>query len=294
MNKPITTIATILIAGLFAQYATAESIPDWIRNNALWWSEGQISQSDFVSGLQYLIQEGILKVPPTQTSESTSDSVPDWVKNTASWWSEGQVTDTEFVTSIQYLMKIGLISVQQSEPVSNTSMDKPTQVDGSLQAELEACEEIIKAYDRLKCEDAVELKITLAEYKATAEIYQVGPITFYYPGAEVDVMQSGQANLNIKVLAENTGSNDNVVLSCTGPAICNYDVSNGDKVFKYSSTDFTSGQIALKPSDAREINLFFGPNIGYGGTTFEYDSSKDYYLRINEPWGQTDIPLNLK
>ncbi|MFB5631685.1 MAG: peptidase, partial [Nitrosopumilaceae archaeon] len=105
---------------------------------------------------------------------------------------------------------------------------------------------------------------------------------------------SGQANLNIKILAENTGSNDNVVLMCTGPAICNYDVWNGEKAFKYSSTDFTSGQIALKPGDSKEINLFFGPNIGYGGTKFEYDSTKDYYFRISEPWGSEKIPLNLK
>jgi len=24
--------------------------------------------------------------------------------------------------------------------------------------------------------------------------------------------------------------------------------------------------------------MLFGPNIGYGGTTFEYDSSKEYFL----------------
>jgi hypothetical protein len=291
MTKMIPAIATILFAILFTQHATAEAIPDWIRNNALWWSEGAISQSDFVSGLQFLIQENILQVSPTQISDAKSDQVPEWVKNTAAWWAEGQVSDTEFVNSVQYLMKIGLITVKTE---SDTSMTQSSQVDGNLQAELEACQDITKAYDRLRCEDAVKLKIKVADYKANAEIYTVGPIIFYYSGAELEMAQSGQANLYIKVLAENTGSNDNVVLMCTGPAICNYDISNGDKVFKYSSTDFTSGQIALKPGDAREINLFFGPNIGYGGTTFEYDSSKDYYLRINEPWGKTDIPLNLK
>ena len=47
MTKSIPTIAAILMAGIFAQYATAESIPDWIRNNALWWSEGAIPKRDF-------------------------------------------------------------------------------------------------------------------------------------------------------------------------------------------------------------------------------------------------------
>ena len=294
MNKPIATIAAILMAGLFAQYATAESIPDWIRNNAIWWSEGAISQADFVSGLQFLIQKNILQVPATQVSQNTSEQVPEWVKNNAAWWGEGKVTDTEFVNSVQYLMKIGLITVQTSEPVSNVSMDKANSASNSLQAELDACQEITKAYDRLRCEDAVELKMKIVEYKANSEIYQVGPITFYYPGTEVEVMDSGQANMNLKILAKNTGSDNNVILMCSGPSVCNYDVSNGDKTFKYSSTTFTSGQIAIKPGDAREIEIFFGPNIGYGGTTFEYDSEKDYYLRIFEPWGKTEIPLNLK
>jgi hypothetical protein len=294
MKATITTIAAILIPSLFAQYAVAESIPEWIRNNAAWWSEGSISQADFVTGLEFLIQENILQVPATQVIDNKSDKVPDWVKNNAAWWAEGTITDSEFVNSIQYLMKVGLISVKSSEPVSNVSNEKPTQADSSLQEELDACSKITKAYDRFKCEDTVKLKIKLAEYKENSETYEVGPITFYYPGSEVEVMSSGQANLNIKILAENTRSNDNVVLMCTGPSVCNYDVWNGDKAFKYSSTDFTSGQIAIKPGEVREINLFFGPNIGYGGTTFEYDSTKDYYLRIFEPWGKTDIPLNLK
>jgi len=99
--------------------------------------------------------------------------------------------------------------------------------------------------------------------------------------------------LTVKILAVNTDSNSNVSLMCSGPAVCNYDVTNGDKVFKYSSTDFTSGNITLKPDQAREFEIFFGPNIGYGGTTFKYDSSKEYFFRINESFGSASIPLNL-
>jgi hypothetical protein len=294
MRKSIPAIAAILMAGLFTQYATAEAIPNWIKNNALWWSEGAISESDFVLGLQHLISIGVLKVPQTSVSAEQSDKVPEWVKNNAAWWADGTIDDASFLNGIQHLIKIGVISVSTTDKMPETSSTQMGSQENGLQAELDACQKITKAYDRLRCEDAVDLKIKIVEYKANSETYQVGPITFYYPGSELEISQSGQANLYIKILAVNTGSNDNVVLMCTGPAICNYDVSNGDKTFKYSSTDFTSGQIALKPGDAREINLFFGPNIGYGGTTFEYDSAKDYYLRISEPWGSQNIPLNLK
>ena len=37
-------------------------IPQWIRDNAKWWSEGLITDQDYINGLQYLIQQGIIKV----------------------------------------------------------------------------------------------------------------------------------------------------------------------------------------------------------------------------------------
>ena len=40
---------------------TAE-IPSWIKSNAGWWSDGQIDDSSFVEGIQYLIREGFMKI----------------------------------------------------------------------------------------------------------------------------------------------------------------------------------------------------------------------------------------
>jgi len=42
---------------------TAEtSIPGWIKNNAGWWADEQIDDNAFVSGLQWLISNGIMKI----------------------------------------------------------------------------------------------------------------------------------------------------------------------------------------------------------------------------------------
>ena len=38
------------------------SIPAWIKNNAGWWADGQIDDSSFVSGLQWLISNGIMTI----------------------------------------------------------------------------------------------------------------------------------------------------------------------------------------------------------------------------------------
>ena len=40
----------------------SDVIPDWIKNNAGWWSNGLIPDEAFVSGLQWLISNGIMKI----------------------------------------------------------------------------------------------------------------------------------------------------------------------------------------------------------------------------------------
>ena len=88
------------------------AIPGWIKNNAEWWASDQIPDSAFLQGIQFLIKEGIMVIPPTVASESSgSQEVPGWIKNNASWWAEGQIDDNTFVSGIQHLVKIGIIKV---------------------------------------------------------------------------------------------------------------------------------------------------------------------------------------
>jgi len=60
--------------------AEAAGVPAWVKNNAGWWADGTIADSDFITGIQYLIEEGIITIPSTTRSASTSDAIPDWVK----------------------------------------------------------------------------------------------------------------------------------------------------------------------------------------------------------------------
>ena len=87
-------------------------VPDWIKNNAGWWADGQIPDSAFLQGIQYLIKEEIMIIPPTaQETDSGSSEVPDWIKNNARWWADGQIPDSAFVKGIQYLIKEGIIDI---------------------------------------------------------------------------------------------------------------------------------------------------------------------------------------
>ena len=117
-------VGMILIPNLSAQEVT---IPSWIKNNAGWWATDQIDDSAFLQGIQYLIQEGIMTIPPTETSESSDDSdaipdaeqraqafdqrVPAWIKNNAGWWATDQIDDSAFLQGIQYLVQKGIIVV---------------------------------------------------------------------------------------------------------------------------------------------------------------------------------------
>jgi hypothetical protein len=88
-------------------------IPDWVRGNAEWWAQGAIGDSDFVSGIQYLIKEGIMTIPETATPASGGDSkeIPSWIKNNADWWAQGLISDDDFVKGIQFLVENGIMEV---------------------------------------------------------------------------------------------------------------------------------------------------------------------------------------
>ena len=50
-NLPKSTVAT-----------TDNAIPDWIRQNVGWWGNGLISDEEFVSGIKYLVEHGIITI----------------------------------------------------------------------------------------------------------------------------------------------------------------------------------------------------------------------------------------
>jgi len=88
------------------------AVPEWIKSNAEWWSRGQISDNEFISGLEFMIENDIIIIPNLpESEESNSQDVPDWVRNNANWWSLDQISEDEFVNGIKYLIEKGIISL---------------------------------------------------------------------------------------------------------------------------------------------------------------------------------------
>jgi hypothetical protein len=106
IESPITTYEEPVIENL--QSAT---IPIWIKNNAAWWSEQQIDDSDFVAGIEYLITNGIITVPGVEVGATTTSEIPDWIKNNAGWWADSLITDEDFTEAMQWLVANGVIQI---------------------------------------------------------------------------------------------------------------------------------------------------------------------------------------
>ena len=90
------------------------TIPDWIKIHARWWADGQINDSAYLLGIEYLVKEGIIVMPQTGDYDSdflSPQAVPAWIKNNAEWWASGQIDDITYVSGIQYLVNVGIIKV---------------------------------------------------------------------------------------------------------------------------------------------------------------------------------------
>ncbi len=89
------------------------SVPAWIKNNALWWANGKINDGEFISGLQFLIENDIIRISNLPESDITAKEVPDWVRNNANWWAHDKISEKEFVNGIKYLISNGIIIVNR-------------------------------------------------------------------------------------------------------------------------------------------------------------------------------------
>jgi uncharacterized protein len=68
-NAPITNL---VFSTASAQQQYANSIPNWIKNTAKWWSGGQTNDTDFLNAIQYLIDQNILHT--SKSSQTTNQN----------------------------------------------------------------------------------------------------------------------------------------------------------------------------------------------------------------------------
>lgn len=86
-------------------------IPQWIKTNANWWSTDQIPDSEFLEGINFLFEKGIVVVPSNELTAKSNWKLPVWIKTTAGWWSEDKISDDDFLSMIENLVKRKIITI---------------------------------------------------------------------------------------------------------------------------------------------------------------------------------------
>lgn len=86
-------------------------IPQWIKTNANWWSTDQISDLEFLEGIDFLFEKGIATVPSKQITVQSNWKLSPWIKSAAGWWSEDKISDDDFLNMIENLVKRKIIII---------------------------------------------------------------------------------------------------------------------------------------------------------------------------------------
>jgi hypothetical protein len=86
-------------------------IPQWIKTNANWWVTNQISDSEFLEGIDFLFEKQIVSVPERDVISESQWNIPSWVKSSAGWWNEEKISDDDFLNIIENLVKRKIIVI---------------------------------------------------------------------------------------------------------------------------------------------------------------------------------------
>jgi hypothetical protein len=90
-------------------------IPTWIKNNSLWYGQDMISDTEYIQGIQFLINNGILEIPINNIKENTETKqtdIPTWIKNNSLWYGQDMISDTEYIQGIQFLINNGILEIK--------------------------------------------------------------------------------------------------------------------------------------------------------------------------------------
>ena len=191
----MTIIVIFLIFGSFVRLGnidanvTTNIVPTWVKHIALLWSQAEISDTDFVNNMRWLVEHRII---PVEDLVENVDGfmMPDSIKKIAYSWSHGDVPDSEFVLGIEYLIQNGVIEMDdnfvsrvQKEGISQISVHDDTKKSVVIIPVFTASaysERCFYSYYAGNCDTAC----------LTSFIYTDVPLGYTASGQAVDILES--------------------------------------------------------------------------------------------------------
>lgn len=98
-----------------------KAIPEWVKSIAVWWTQGNIKNSELNIALIYLIDNKIIQIPTTNTSDQSNEEIPQWVKRNAGW--TDKINNNDFILGIQYLIENDIIEIKIDSQKSQDELD---------------------------------------------------------------------------------------------------------------------------------------------------------------------------
>jgi len=122
---------SLIGSGILVPNSSAQDaqIPNWIKNVAGWWASGIISETEFLTGIEYLVNNNIILINfvpcnyEIQSQYKDTKSVPDWIKNNANWWSENLIDDVDFINGLQYLIEHKIIKIDNKKILGKVPLE---------------------------------------------------------------------------------------------------------------------------------------------------------------------------
>lgn len=121
-------------------------IPNWVKQNAKWWSDGITSDKEFANTMGFLVKEKIISVNIPMNNDGSilvNDNlqIPNWLRNNAKWWSDGTIQDSDFTSGVEYMIKEKVITfsekkivpeskiIQKQEPIKTVPKQDKNQIE---------------------------------------------------------------------------------------------------------------------------------------------------------------------
>jgi len=86
-------------------------LPPELKFDAELWATGKITDSEFVTGIEFMLENNIIMISNIPSGDVSGDEIPDWVRNNAHWWSQDLISENEFVNSLEFLIQEGIIII---------------------------------------------------------------------------------------------------------------------------------------------------------------------------------------
>ena len=200
-----------------------------------------------------------------------------------------EVHPTKTKTKTKATEKIKSLKTKTTKKTKNiksiTNQTKgPSQ--NNYDVELAKCDNLQSGADKYMCKKNLELSKKIQDNKTKATPYAIGPITFYYVSNHIEKTSQGNTILTIYFIVENTGSSNDITMSCPRQNSCNYVLYDGQKEIQYTTNTLVYGTLTLKPHTPKLLEWSFFQGLNY-------DPAKDYSFIVRESWGSGTIPLEI-